>query len=377
MRASLLAFALTACVGKGGPITDTSEVTDDTASADCVCDTTDACCDGCDPIAGNAGLPCDDGATGTWAACDASLTGECAQQGVFTTIDLGGERSATAAAWAPDASWVALALAVDFETDDGAVRVYSVPDGGQVHSIDGQGLGLTAHPGGDWIAACVPSGLQVVSMADLSTVHTGTCTAALAASPDGGTLAVTDGGDVVLYETETWTESARYDIGLDPIARVWTLAWSPDGARLLASSGQVGFGSPHGDIRLIDVAGGAIDETPLDCTGMDVAWSPDSAAIAAACWNSVKVFDATGAETGEFSLGPQALGVEWTADGGGILVGTLLAGVRLVDPTGQDLTPALTDDAGSGTAKVVERAPTGGVVLGAGWQVTEAILWSL
>ena len=96
---------------------------------------------------------------------------------------------------------------------------------------------------------------------------------AVAWSPDGGTLAANDGGDVLLFDTRTWQPRRRL---IGSSGWIGAIAFSPGGDRVAA-------GSDAGWIRIWDVAG-ATPPAVLDAavSVWSIAFSPDGRRLAAA-----------------------------------------------------------------------------------------------
>ena len=99
--------------------------------------------------------------------------------------------------------------------------------------------------------------------------------------------------------------------------------------RLASATGQNGLGSPHGDIRILDLAAATTPVT-LDCSSMGVDFAPDSQKLLAACWNFVRIYDAVSGKVIAQGVDPDTvLSVAWAPDGKRFVVGTLTGGAKL------------------------------------------------
>ena len=182
-----------------------------------------------------------------------------------------------AAAWSPDARWIATA------SRDGTARIWDAATGTTEHVLRG-------HEGMVDGAAWSPNSRLVATASRDRTVRiwdaeTGACITvltdfgdfarAVAWAPDGGRLAATSRDRLVhVYDTASWEQIAAFaGHGND----VWGVAWSPDGRRLATAS--------HDKTAMIWDAGSGelllrLNEHTNFVEG--VAWSPNGAQLATA-----------------------------------------------------------------------------------------------
>jgi RNA polymerase sigma factor (sigma-70 family) len=171
----------------------------------------------------------------------------------------------------PAAELDAKAAAVAFSPDgrvlvtggrDGKVVLWDVPTGKELARLDGHKKGVTG-------LAVLPDGKTLVTGGaggsvlawDLAARRLlwksagGAAVTALALAPDGSSLASAAGGNQVLrWETATGRPLPAAVVG-DPKEAVHSVAFSPDGKRLLAG-GQVTLnrGTSHSEFHVLDVA---------------------------------------------------------------------------------------------------------------------------
>ena len=155
------------------------------------------------------------------------------------------------------------------------------------------------------------------------TLEYGANVEAVAYHPDGGLLAAGGAGDVVLWETATWTERGRIRVP----GTIRALAWRPDGAQLAigASDASLYLWEIHADNADLAIrskqTGSNTDLHPLEGHERDVlamAFSPDGSRLASG--GTAGVLHLWDAETGErirtlTPSGPQVRGLAWGAGG--------------------------------------------------------------
>lgn len=308
-------------------IPGSGDATPDVPDAGCECGTVDTCCDGCQRRA--VGRRCDPG-DGGWGLC---VAGRC--EPLAGTVDEwtpeGFDASAQAVAVSADGRHVAVALD-QTDGEAGGTVLWDLEARRQVWSFAGDARDVAFQPA-SWDRVAVGAApVAVRAMADGAVSLTiADATGPVAFSPDGTRLAASVGDDVVVVDAATGEVLHRLTHALESRSTRWTVAFSPDGTRLVSATGQSGLGSPHGDVRVFDLAG---EEAPqvLTCPSMGAAFSPDGTRLAAACWHSVLVWDvATGAVVGQRYEGDSVLSVAWSPDGGTLATGTLGSGVRFYD----------------------------------------------
>jgi WD40 repeat protein len=192
--------------------------------------------------------------------------------------------------------------------------------------------------------------------------------------PDGTRLAASGEGVVRLLAAADGALLDTLDHPEDQKARRWTLAFSPDGQRLASATGQNGLGSPHGAVRLFDLNRDTLES--LECTSMSAAFSPDGATLATACWQSVRLWDASsgGLTAGRIDT-DNVLTVAWSPDGKTLALGTFGGGVKLMDPS--DLEGAPRRVLPVLQAKAVAFTTDGTRLLAGGWTKPDLLVWTL
>jgi WD40 repeat protein len=200
---------------------------------------------------------------------------------------------------------------------------------------------------------------------------------AVAFASDGATLAADAGGTVRLYATTTWSVVGSVEHTVPgPRDRVWQISFSAMDATLVTASGQVGFGSPHGDIKVWSVPDRALART-LDCTALSVTVSAEY--VIGACWNTVEAWAAndlspiTTLETEADAIG---MGVALSPDGATLAVGEFMRGVRLFRTADWTEVGVLTAPDGGPTAKAVAWSPDGARLVAVGWDDPAVFVWN-
>lgn len=181
-------------------------------------------------------------------------------------------------------------------------------------------------------------------------------------SPDGARLAVTDGGEIYMFDARAET----FFYSLTPPAAVVQMFWSPDGKTLAAVL-------QDGTLRLFSPSAAQMTRTIHDYAGIAfAAWSPDGeklAVQAADSFHLIRAVDAHPLAHREFLLAPA-----WSPDSAWV-AGYIFQQVVLENAqTGERL-----------TADAPEFSPTGGSLIawapGGGFFVTanrgEISLWAL
>ena len=301
---------------------DAVTVGDADASA-CACATTDTCCDGCKTKA--QGKKCTP-AGATWGVCNEGVCGAVPGGiGQWTLPSTGGVTAL---------SVDAVHLAVTLGNPEGTAGVT------QLWEVSSQKL-LWLHDGFAQSVALLPSDATVLVVgttpALLLSLADGATTAVLegaagpvAASPDGKQIAAATDAQIRLYSPAGTLLGSFAHPGPQK-ARHRGLAFSADLQRLASATGQNGLGSPHGDIRMFDLAAPATPIT-LDCTSMSVDFAPDSQKLLAACWNFVFIYDVhSGKPLAQGVDTDTVLSVAWAPDGKRFVVGTLTGGAKLYE----------------------------------------------
>ena len=164
---------------------------------------------------------------------------------VLTELQVGLFQGTKYLAWSPGSSKFAVSFTatVDGET----VRQLEIWDGAtgqKLQDIPGTGYGKLAwSPDGNYLASTMPGHrLEVLNTSDWS-LH-GTLAdldfgmAEIAWSPDGLSLALADGRGILIFSTETMTETGRLQVGTTNVAG---LSWSPCGKYLAGSATSNSF----------------------------------------------------------------------------------------------------------------------------------------
>jgi eukaryotic-like serine/threonine-protein kinase len=145
-------------------------------------------------------------------------------------------------------------------------------------------------------------------------------------SPDGATLAVGRGSDIVLLDVHDWDAVQTYRGHGESI---WEARFAPDGQRLAC-------GSTEGTIRILDVATGSTLQTLRGHQGIvyGVAFASDGQRLASAggdrtvrLWNTV-----TGEEIDRYPHAGQVWAVDFSPDGTRVASGSHDGLVRVHDP---------------------------------------------
>ena len=130
----------------------------------------------------------------------------------------------------------------------------------------------------------------------------------IAWSPDGGTIAITNGNDINLLDTTTWKLVEK----IPTHANVFGIAWSPDGGTIASSS--------ENRINLWNVKTGKLSEKiPTYANVFGIAWSLDGKTIALVDGNRIKFWDIKTCKLRDTIItGGSTFGIAWSPDGGTI-----------------------------------------------------------
>ncbi len=295
----------------------------DSAGGACVCLRTDACCDGCKPKA--QGKKCTP--TGAiWGVCNAGVCGEVPGDIVVWTLP------STGGVTALDVDAVHLAVTLgNPEGTAGVTQLWEIASQRLLWLHDGFAQSVALLPDDATVLVVGTSPALLLSLAEgaTTTVLDGAA-GPVAASPDGKQIAAATDAEIRLYSPAGALLGALAHPGPQK-ARHRSLAFSADLQRLASATGQNGLGSPHGDVRLFDLAAPATPVT-LECTSMSVDFAPDRQILLAACWNLVVIYDVqTGKPLAQGVESDTALSVAWAPDGKRFVVGTLTGGAKLYE----------------------------------------------
>ena len=299
-------------------------------AVDCACDADNECCDGCDAIATAEGSACDTGVEDLWGICRA---GSCVSVGTVTGF-AGLRDDADPVDLATNDGLFAIADSAGPDATEGAALLWG-DDGTVLYEDDVPSLGVAFSPDGAWLAIGQADSVVVRAVADASEVQTlDAAYGPVAFSPDGAWLAAGTEGGVGVWETATWTLAQDLSLPEDDRAWLWRVRFSPDGTILAAGRGQAALlGSPHGELTLWDLPD-FTERAEFDCTAWDLAFSPDSSQLAAACWNYARLWDlADDSLVTEVSIYTSATAVAWSPAGDEIALGTFSGGLFLYPPS--------------------------------------------
>jgi WD40 repeat protein len=329
----------------------------------CACSSTDACCDGCQPIP--RALACG-GAEG--ALC---REGTCDPAATRVLASLGGGAWVHDLAVSSDGRLLAAAGSVDAEEAAGETIVVQTTDGTIVHRLEGASFGVAFSPDGTrLLVGANPPVLLATS--DFGVVHTFTGTVGpVAFSADGTELAVTDGGMVRVHDASDFSPLGSVEQRTSDRERVSSVQFAPDGAWLLTASGQVGFGSPHGDVRIWSLPSFELRET-VDCTAVSARVSADGSLLAASCWTNVVLHEtASFADLDTVASGMPSLGVLPSSDGSFVAVGGLAAPIDLYDVAAGERFGELPLPEGRGSVRAMTWS--GPILYAGGWEGPEIV----
>ena len=130
-------------------------------------------------------------------------------------------------------------------------------------------------------------------------------------SPDGRRLATSNGdGTVRLYTSE----GVPQDVFKGGWAKLWSVAWSPDGKWIAA--GEEGYNKPAIRLWTVDGQPGPVLKGHTSCIG-GLAWSPDSRWLASSSWDGTAKLWKTDGTTGPTLEGHEGhvTQVVWSPDG--------------------------------------------------------------
>lgn len=325
-------------------------------------------------------LACDDGQAQTWASCSA---GTCVTGGAYSVLQPFESKSwANAVSASADGKLLAVAAEGELAGGAGQFAILDRQTGAVVLRKDQVVIGVSFSPDSSLIALG-SSPVVILSTRDFSEVKSLAGTRGpVMFSPDGETLAVFGDGGAKLFATSDWSEEGELAHPLESEhERASALRFSPDGELIATSSGQVGFGSPHGMTRLWKRSDRSLLKE-LDCHTMDAAFSPDGQRLATACWQKALIWDtATGESLGSIPANQTyAVGVAFTPDGKQLALGTFGGGAQLFDLATRERRHLLADDAGRPplpSIKALQFDPSSGVLIGAAWNDTRAFVWTL
>jgi WD40 repeat protein len=263
------------CGGDG----DDPEASGGSAGA-CACDASSVCCPGCKP--GNERADCDGKDTSSWFGCE---QGACVRGGALSTLK--GPRDGLwieKIAWSPDGTLLAAAAEDKIQGTTGETVVIRAEDGVVLHRVEGPASGVAWSDDGSRLAVGgAPISLWETSswtkLADLQ----GTA-GPVAFAPDGRIAAATS-GSALLYAAQGGKNIGFFEHASNTKEKLWSVLFSPDGKLLVTATGQVGFGSPHGSVKVWDASSLKLLQE-LPCTSLDVAFSPGGKLLAGACWST-------------------------------------------------------------------------------------------
>lgn len=322
-------------------------------------------------------LACAGAGANEWASCQ---SGVCNRGGTVEVLQAFDARLwANGMALSGDGRLVAIVSETELGGSSGTFVVLDRTTHAVLHTARRHAVSVAFSPDSRLIALGTSPGV-VLSSSDFTIVRTiDGSDGPSAFSPDGSTLAIAMGGTVHLLSTTDWSDVGQVVHSVELHERLWSVAFSPDGSLLATGSGQIGFGSPHGEARLWKRSDLSLLHE-LDCHTADLAFSPDSHSLATACWNEVVTWDVTsGARLKEIPTGSTfAVGVAFSPDGSQLAVGTFGAGAWLFDQSTTDRHWVLADPAARRPLPAIKALQYDGSTLwGAAWSDTRAFAWNV
>jgi WD40 repeat protein len=261
---------------------------------------------------------------------------------------------------------------------DDTIRWWSWRDGKQEHALAWQWLARTATafaPQGELLAVGSPQGgvrlVNTASATELGRIDAKGPTAALTLSPDGKTLAASDGKGVDIWDVATRklmrslpqgtgdvqlllfapdgklmvggsSDSRLWDVAADKLIRVLPLAFGALKSAVFSPDGRsLACGDQSGRVELWDVQAGEKTRVFAGLAGyvQAVAFSPDDRTMAAGGWRSLKVWElASGQERRSFhEFEGDVSAVDFSPDGRALVSGTGDGNILVWDIPGKAL----------------------------------------
>jgi WD40 repeat protein len=301
-------------------------------ASQCRCTRTDLCCDGCK--ARNEGDYCEPGTSTAYGRCEA---GAClVLEGSITHLSGHAQTSSIEqVVFSPDGQRLASANEADLTAEGGGEAIlWDLDAGTPERDFDGATQSVAFSPDGV-LLALGSSATRVVAVGDGTEVGVPAgARGPVAFSPDGALLAAGVEEGVGLFDTTTWQLVRTLAHPEEEKARRWVVAFSPDGSSLVSATGQNGFGSPHGDVRVFDVASGD-ERFVFDCASMSAVFAPDGQSVWTACWSYVARWSMQdGALLSQTWVDDNALSLALSPGGERLVVGSLTGGARVFDSLG-------------------------------------------
>lgn len=295
---------------------------DDTNDATTGPDPDCACADEID-CAAVAGLSC---TTQTLGFCDA---GDCQAGGALTLLHAHDEgRWIQALHWSADGTRLLSVAEHPDRPDERDLRIWDIASGTLVHQVDGV-LDVDVAADGR-VAVGFTDAVEIWSEASATpgVERWEEVFGTVAFNPAGTVLAAEQEGGVALRNLASGELLHALDHPGREGVRLWTLAFSPDGERLLSGNGQNGLGSPAGSVRAWDTSSGEM-LAEVDCATLSVAWNPEGTEASATCWNTTLRLDPETWQARETLVTSNlALAAGWSPEGT-FWLGTFLGPLRI------------------------------------------------